>query len=53
MGKINDVNASNISFHDIVVTADAAILDSGVEWFDLAGWIMRTRIPEARIVELE
>ncbi|WP_201353168.1 DUF434 domain-containing protein [Hydrogenimonas urashimensis] len=25
---------------DVVVTADAVILDSGVAWFDLAGWII-------------
>jgi len=36
----------------IVVTADAAILDSGVRWFDLAGWIIRERIPTAWIVDL-
>jgi hypothetical protein len=36
----------------IVVTADAAILDSGVRWFDLAGRIVRERIPEAWIVDL-
>jgi hypothetical protein len=29
---------------DVVVTADAVILDSGVEWFDLAGWIVERRL---------
>ncbi len=28
----------------VVVTADAEILDSGVEWFDLAGWIIENRL---------
>jgi len=37
---------------DVVVTADAAILDSGVRWFDLAGRIVAGRIPGARIVDL-
>jgi len=49
---IDRVDATLKACDGIVVTADAAILDSGVEWFDLAGWIMRTRIPGARIVEL-
>ncbi|WP_353662560.1 DUF434 domain-containing protein [Hydrogenimonas sp. SS33] len=29
---------------DVAVTADAVILDSGVDWFDLAGWIIEHRI---------
>jgi len=49
---IDRVDATLKACDGIVVTADAAILDSGVEWFDLSGWIIRTRIPEARIVEL-
>jgi hypothetical protein len=36
----------------IVVTADAAILDSGVRWFDLAGYLIAGKIPEAWIVDL-
>jgi hypothetical protein len=36
----------------VVVTADAAILDSGVRWFDLAEWTIRERIPGAWIVDL-
>ncbi len=40
------------SCRGVVVTADAAILDSGVVWFDLAGWIIRDKIPKARIVAL-
>jgi hypothetical protein len=36
----------------IVVTADAAILDSGVRWFDLAGYIVTRRIPGAWVVDL-
>ncbi len=36
----------------VVVSADSAILDSGVEWFDLAGWIIGRKIPGARIVDL-
>jgi len=49
---IDRVDATLKACDGIVVTADAAILDSGVEWFDLAGWIIRRRIPDARIVEL-
>ena len=49
---IDRVDAMLKACDGIVVTADAAILDSGVAWFDLARWIIRTRIPEARIVEL-
>jgi len=49
---IDRVDATLKACDGIVVTADAAILDSGVAWFDLARWIIRTRIPEARIVEL-
>jgi hypothetical protein len=30
---------------DVVVTADAVILDSGIQWFDLAGWIVEHRFP--------
>lgn len=36
----------------IVVTADAAILDSGVRWFDLAGYLIGRKIPGAWIVDL-
>jgi len=38
---------------DVVVTADAAILDSGIEWFDLAGWIIEQQITsKAFIIDL-
>jgi hypothetical protein len=36
----------------VVVTADSAILDGGVRWFDLAGRIVERRIPGAWIVDL-
>jgi len=36
----------------IVITADAAILDSGVRWFDLTRWIIDRKIPSAKIVDL-
>ena len=36
----------------IVVTADAAILDSGVRWFDLSGWILDHKLPDVRIIDL-
>ncbi|WP_457594005.1 DUF434 domain-containing protein [Hydrogenimonas sp.] len=30
---------------DVVVTADAVILESGVTWFDLGGWIVENLLP--------
>lgn len=36
----------------VVVTADSAILEAGVRWFDLGGWILRHRQLHANIVDL-
>lgn len=36
----------------VVATADSAILESGVLWFDLGGWIVERFVPEAKIVDL-
>ncbi len=36
----------------VVVSADSAILESGVLWFDLGGWIVERFIPQAKIVDL-
>jgi len=37
---------------DIVVSADSAVLDSCQRWVNLARWLVETRLPEARIVDL-
>jgi hypothetical protein len=37
----------------IVVTADSAILDSGVQWFDLADRVVEKRIPDAWVVDMK
>ena len=37
---------------EVVVTADGHILDQGVSWFDLGGWILHRGIPGARILDL-
>jgi len=36
----------------VAVTADSAILSSGVAWFDLAAWLIEHKIPDARIIDL-
>ena len=41
------VDATLKACADVVVTADAVILDSGVEWFDLAGWIVRHKLEKS------
>jgi hypothetical protein len=38
------VDAKLKACRDVVVTADAVILDSGVAWFDLAGWIIENLV---------
>lgn len=40
------------SCRSVVVTADAAILDSGVRWFDLASYLIADAIPDAWVVDL-
>ncbi|WP_456485757.1 DUF434 domain-containing protein [Hydrogenimonas sp.] len=42
----DQVDAKLKACEDVVVTADAVILDSGVEWFDLAGWIIENLLPK-------
>ena len=37
---------------DVAVTADSAILESGVRWFDLGGWILENWQLHANIVDL-
>ncbi len=37
---------------EVVLTADSMILERGVHWSDLCGWIIRTKIPAATIVDL-
>jgi hypothetical protein len=37
---------------DIAVTADSGILSDTASWFDLAGEVIRTRIPEANLIDL-
>jgi len=36
----------------VAVTADSQILTAAAAWFDLAGQLIRTRIPEANLVDL-
>ncbi len=44
------VDARLTACTNVVVTADAAILDSGVEWFDLAGWIIEHRMTSKAVI---
>ncbi len=37
----------------IVVTCDSVILSSNVEWFNLAEWIIKHHIPNAKIINLQ
>ena len=39
------VDATLKACDEVVVTADAVILESGVAWFDLAGWIVEHELP--------
>ena len=43
----DQVDAKLKACDDVVVTADAVILDSDVQWFDLAGWIIENLIPSS------
>jgi hypothetical protein len=36
----------------VAVSADSAVLDAAEQWFDLAGWIIHERLPEAWVVDL-
>jgi len=46
----NKVDARLKACPNVVVTADAAILDSGIEWFDLAGWIIEHRMSDKPVI---
>ncbi len=35
-----------------IVTADSVVLDRAAGWFDLGSWIVGTRMPDARVVDL-
>ncbi len=37
----------------VAVTADSVILNSGTAWFNLAEWIIKHKIPDAKIIDLK
>ena len=48
----DEVDAKVKRCDGIAVTADSEILSSGVAWFDLAGWIIKTQIKGVHLVDL-
>ncbi len=49
---VPSADAELIAREEVVATADSAVLERCRHWFDLAGYIVRTRVPRAWIVDL-
>ncbi|HTV23964.1 MAG TPA: DUF434 domain-containing protein [Polyangiaceae bacterium] len=43
---IDDVDR-RVSRAEVALSADSAVLDDAEHWFDLGGWVVRERVPEA------
>ena len=50
---VNDPDALLIETQDVAATADSGILDRCAAWFDLAGFVLAARLPDARPMPLD
>jgi hypothetical protein len=43
---VDDVDR-RVSGAEVALSADSAVLEAAEAWFDLGGWVVRERVPEA------
>ncbi|MCU0683988.1 MAG: DUF434 domain-containing protein [Polyangiaceae bacterium] len=49
---VDDADRHVIARGAVALSADGAVLDAAEHWFDLAGWVVRERVPDAWLIEL-
>jgi hypothetical protein len=49
---VDDADRHVVAPGAVTLSADGAVLDAAERWFDVAGWVVRGRVPDAWIIEL-
>ncbi|HEU4533631.1 MAG TPA: DUF434 domain-containing protein [Polyangiaceae bacterium] len=49
---VDDADRHVVAPGAVTLSADGAVLDASERWFDVAGWVVRERVPDAWVVDL-